>query len=173
VKGGRLLADAWGRTSQRAVFAGGDASTGAGTVVDAIGSGTRAAEAMALFFEGRDPVASAAATRLEVDGLNLFYFGRQPRSVSPHQPASGARRSFQEVVGGLTWHAARVEAARCFSCGLCTHCDTCLTFCPDCAIARDPEGGGYAIDTAHCKGCGICAAECPRGALTLVPEELR
>ena len=29
---------------------------------------------------------------------------------------------------------------------------------------------GYAIDLDFCKGCGICAAECPCGAIEMVPE---
>ncbi len=28
----------------------------------------------------------------------------------------------------------------------------------------------YAIDYDYCKGCGICAAECPCGAIEMVPE---
>jgi 2-oxoacid:acceptor oxidoreductase delta subunit (pyruvate/2-ketoisovalerate family) len=168
---GRLAADVWGRTSHRAVFAGGDAATGAGTVVEAIGSGRRAAEAIAGFFEGRDPVAEAQATRVDVSGVNLFYFRPRPRARPTHRSDGGAR-TFDEVVSGLTWTQAAAEAARCASCGACTRCDNCLVFCPDAAIARDPSGG-YTIDFSHCKGCGICAAECPRGALTLVPEDLR
>ena len=27
-----------------------------------------------------------------------------------------------------------------------------------------------AIDYDYCKGCGICAAECPCGAITMEPE---
>ena len=27
------------------------------------------------------------------------------------------------------------------------------------------------IDYDYCKGCGICAAECPCGAIAMVPEE--
>jgi pyruvate ferredoxin oxidoreductase delta subunit len=45
----------------------------------------------------------------------------------------------------------------------------CLVFCPDVAIRRDGEGR-MRIDDAHCKGCGICAAECPRGAITMTRE---
>ena len=33
--------------------------------------------------------------------------------------------------------------------------------------------GGYTVDLAHCKGCGICVEECPRGAMVFVPEEQR
>ena len=31
---------------------------------------------------------------------------------------------------------------------------------------------GYEIDLDYCKGCGICVAECPCGAIDLVPEEI-
>lgn len=42
----------------------------------------------------------------------------------------------------------------------CIHCLTCWILCPDAAIeARDGKILGY--DYAHCKGCGICAWECP------------
>jgi Pyruvate/2-oxoacid:ferredoxin oxidoreductase delta subunit len=29
----------------------------------------------------------------------------------------------------------------------------------------------YEIDYDYCKGCGICVAECPSGAVTMVPEQ--
>ena len=28
----------------------------------------------------------------------------------------------------------------------------------------------YEIDYDYCKGCGICAAECPCGAIDMIPE---
>ncbi|MCL4846008.1 MAG: FAD-dependent oxidoreductase [Acidobacteria bacterium] len=171
--GSYLKADRFGRTSRRAVFAGGDAATGAGTVVEAIGSGRRAADAIVAHFEGRDVVAEHQAARLGVEGLNLYYFPPRPRANPPYQVPPGGVRQFDETIGGLTWAEAAAEAGRCFQCGLCTHCDNCVTFCPDNAVLADPATGGYAIDLAHCKGCGICVAECPRGAVTLVPEELR
>jgi Pyruvate/2-oxoacid:ferredoxin oxidoreductase delta subunit len=36
------------------------------------------------------------------------------------------------------------------------------------AVARDD--GGYRVSTDHCKGCGLCVVECPRGALQMVDE---
>ena len=60
------------------------------------------------------------------------------------------------------------EAARCFSCGSCTQCDTCLLYCPEGIIRRD--GPGYRIDGEQCKGCGICVAECPRRAMEMAAD---
>ena len=49
----------------------------------------------------------------------------------------------------------------------CTECDLCWLFCPDGAIDRE----AYEIDYAYCKGCGICAEECPRKAIVMEREE--
>ena len=77
-------------------------------------------------------------------------------------------RSFIPVVEGLTEVEVQGEASRCFTCGRCVHCDNCLIFCPDMAIRR--ANGGYEVVTEHCKGCGVCVYECPRGAMVLEAE---
>ena len=42
----------------------------------------------------------------------------------------------------------------------CIHCLRCWILCPDSAIyVKDGKMSGF--DYAHCKGCGICARECP------------
>jgi pyruvate ferredoxin oxidoreductase delta subunit len=53
----------------------------------------------------------------------------------------------------------------------CVHCLICWAFCPDSAI-RVEDGKMTGIDYDHCKGCGICARECPRKekALQIVKE---
>ncbi len=51
----------------------------------------------------------------------------------------------------------------------CTHCMFCWLFCPDGSI-RVENGKVMGIDLAHCKGCGICAAECPRKAISMMEE---
>ena len=62
------------------------------------------------------------------------------------------------------------DVSACFSCGTCTHCDNCVTYCPDLAV--QPFGGGYRVLTDYCKGCGLCVKECPSGSMKMV-EELR
>ena len=54
----------------------------------------------------------------------------------------------------------------------CTRCLTCVMFCPDNAIKWLPEKGDIAFDFSFCKGCGICANECPTKAITMkMPDE--
>jgi 2-oxoacid:acceptor oxidoreductase delta subunit (pyruvate/2-ketoisovalerate family) len=170
---GRLQADRWGRTPSAPLFAGGDAATAAGTVVEAIGSGRRAAEAIHASLSGGIVAADGAgADRVEVPDLNLFYFFRARRVDERMLHRVEATSGFGEVVKPLRWDEARAEAGRCLGCGACTECGNCVVFCPDAAVQR-ADGGGYAIDYEHCKGCGICVTECPRGAMALVPEESR
>ena len=62
-----------------------------------------------------------------------------------------------------------VGAEICFNCGTCVDCDTCLVFCPDLAIyCRE---GDYLVRTEYCKGCGICAEECPRGVIEMEKKQ--
>lgn len=49
----------------------------------------------------------------------------------------------------------------------CVHCQRCWIFCPDACVDRDTAE----IDMQYCKGCGICAKECPTKAIAMVPEE--
>lgn len=170
----RLEADTWGRTSAAPLFAGGDAATGAGTVVEAIGSGSRAARAMSAWLAGTDlPLDPAPGDRVLARDVNVRYFHSSPRDAGAPAPRRGsAFSSFDEVMEGLRWTDAVAEAGRCLTCGSCTECGNCLVFCPDAAVGRIGTGG-FDIDYAHCKGCGICVAECPRGAMALVPEEAR
>ncbi len=53
----------------------------------------------------------------------------------------------------------------------CTSCLICWIFCPDSSIiVKDGKMIGFDLD--HCKGCGICARECPPkfSAIRMVSE---
>ena len=52
---------------------------------------------------------------------------------------------------------------------VCTQCLLCWIFCPDTAVVLEGEKVA-AFDYDHCKGCGVCANECPFDAITMVPE---
>ncbi len=53
----------------------------------------------------------------------------------------------------------------------CIHCLRCWIFCPDSSILVE-DGKVVGFDYDHCKGCGICAYECPKKctAITMVLE---
>uniref|UniRef100_A0A7J3X7V8 4Fe-4S dicluster domain-containing protein n=1 Tax=Thermofilum pendens TaxID=2269 RepID=A0A7J3X7V8_THEPE len=42
----------------------------------------------------------------------------------------------------------------------CVQCMECATWCPQQAIARDPEGGVRILED-RCSGCGLCSKKCP------------
>ena len=180
---GRIVIDRAGRTAAGVVFAGGDVATGTGTVAAAVGSGKRAAVAIDLYLQGKSleglPPLSETVHALQRDrdctvvsfsDLNLDYFEAEERSKEQHLAPEERVASFRETNLGYAEETALREAERCFSCGTCNRCDTCLIFCPDVAIRRSGDGTYYEVDYDYCKGCGICAEECPRHAIRVEEE---
>ena len=53
----------------------------------------------------------------------------------------------------------------------CSNCLMCWIYCPDSAI-QVQDGKVVGINLEHCKGCGICARECPLKdkAITMTAE---
>jgi 2-oxoacid:acceptor oxidoreductase delta subunit (pyruvate/2-ketoisovalerate family) len=156
------------------VFGAGDACGGAGTVAAAIGGGRRAAQAVASFLRAPN-AADEPRPAAPLASLNLAYY----EPGAPQRAASlpvGRRDDHTEIEGALSPAQVRAEAARCFSCGNCLACDNCWTLCPDSAVLKLAEsasdGSHYAFDYDYCKGCGLCARECPTGYIRMVPEPL-
>ena len=92
-----------------------------------------------------------------------------PATVRPRLETARRIGTFDEVTGGLDESTALYEARRCMSCGNCFGCDNCYGVCPDNAIVKLGDGQ-YEIDYDYCKGCGLCVAECPCGAIEMEPE---
>ncbi len=187
--------DDTGATRLPGFYAGGDVVDQPRTVVNAVASGKRAAIAIDCYLKGED--ARPVLQRLKVGGrdglsmrryveedgepavdltevvkfenLNTDYFEHERRHPMPERDVGQRIRGFDEVNLGYSAQAALAEAARCFNCGVCNQCDNCLVFCPDLAVLRNGDGA-YRIDYDYCKGCGICAYECPRNAISMVRE---
>jgi 2-oxoacid:acceptor oxidoreductase delta subunit (pyruvate/2-ketoisovalerate family) len=120
------------------------------------------------------PAATATPTPRLADfsRLNTWYYSDAPATVRPQLDAARRISTFGEVTGGLDESTAVFEARRCMSCGNCFECDNCYGVCPDNAVINLGPGRRYEIDLDYCKGCGICAAECPCGAIDMVPEQI-
>ena len=160
-------------TGHRGIFAGGDMVPAERTVAVAVGHGKKAARHIDAWMRGAEyrPPPKPAIAAFET--LNTWYYSDAPKTLQPRLESLRRQSTFEEVVGGLDPATALFEARRCLSCGNCFSCDNCYGVCPDNAVIKiGAPGERYAIDYDYCKGCGICAAECPCGAIEMVPEAI-
>jgi NADPH-dependent glutamate synthase beta subunit-like oxidoreductase len=152
------------------VFAGGDMVPAERTVTTAVGHGRKAARHIDAWLRGATAPPEPERSPAGFDRLNTWYYSDAPATVRPRLDAARRITTFDEVEGGLDEETALFEARRCLSCGNCFECDNCYGVCPDNAVIKLGPGLRYEIDLDFCKGCGLCAAECPAGAIEMVPE---
>lgn len=155
---------AWSADEPLNIWFAGDCSTAEGTVTHAIGNGRLTALSALANLNGAEPatVPLRPGTLVAPAQVRFSHFPILAPHQDRHKALESYRGSFEEVNLGLS---GQDEAERCFSCGRCTQCDTCLVYCPDGVISRSDSG--YRVNEAYCKGCGICVAECPRRAMDL------
>jgi 2-oxoacid:acceptor oxidoreductase delta subunit (pyruvate/2-ketoisovalerate family) len=160
-------------TGHPGIFAGGDMVPAERTVTVGVGHGKAAARHIDAWLRGTI-LAETARELADFDLLNTWYYADAPKSVRQQLDIVRRRSTFDEVVIGLDESNALFEARRCLSCGSCFACDNCYGVCPDNAVIKLEPGGSYRyeIDYDFCKGCGICAEECPCGAITMEPEPI-
>jgi NADPH-dependent glutamate synthase beta subunit-like oxidoreductase len=171
-------------TSIPGVFAGGDAVTGPATVIEAIGAGKRAAEAIDRYLMGIPqpkmppvPVRRSRVEWLEVPASTKMTLRR------PEMPLLNLERrrtTFQQVELGYTENVVREEARRCLRCDICLRCGTCVEICRD-KMGIDalkfgflnfdhPEPTDFRSTAERCILCGACAANCPNGAIRIIDQ---
>jgi 2-oxoacid:acceptor oxidoreductase delta subunit (pyruvate/2-ketoisovalerate family) len=159
-------------TGHAGIFAGGDMVPSERTVTVAVGHGKKAARHIDAWLHS---AAYAPAERHElagIDKLNTWYYADAPKTVRPMLEIARRQSTFEEVQGGLDETNALYEARRCLSCGNCFECDNCYGVCPDNAVIKLGPGKRFQFNYDYCKGCGMCAQECPCGAIAMVPEEI-
>ncbi len=136
------------RTPVPNVFAGGDVVLGPATVVEAMGQGRRAAEAIDKYLRGRpldeftshtpppDPTLGFEDRPFE-QSPSYDAIAKAPRVAMPKRPVAARLADYEEVDLGLSEEDARREAQRCLHCGACVECHSCEDICPPKAVQLD------------------------------------
>jgi len=150
----------------------GDMVPSARTVTISIGQGKKTARNVDAWLRGEAYMAPPKHELADFDKLNTWYYSDAPRTVRPMLDLMRRQSGFAEVVGNLNEQNAKFEARRCLSCGNCFECDNCYGICPDNSITKLGRGKRFEFKYDYCKGCGMCAAECPCGAIKMVAEEI-
>jgi formate hydrogenlyase subunit 6/NADH:ubiquinone oxidoreductase subunit I len=161
------------------VFACGEVVTGPGSAIASIASGHEAAVSIQRFLDG-EPLSAGRVYRpvpvypryqpATLEGVERI----RRRAVMPLAKGSERARDFRQVEIGFTHLEGLAEADRCLRCGsgICVGCTFCARTCPDYAIRveRVDDPGArcvtrYDLDLSKCCFCGLCAEQCPTGAL--------
>ncbi len=158
-------------TGHPGIFAGGDMVPSERTVTVAVGHGKKAARHIDAWLQGSSYIPAEKHELAEYGKLNTWYYSDADKTVRPMLDVIRRQTSFDEVQGGLDETTALFEARRCLSCGNCFECDNCYGVCPDNAVIKLGAGKGFQFNYDYCKGCGLCVAECPCGAIKMEPEE--
>jgi 2-oxoacid:acceptor oxidoreductase delta subunit (pyruvate/2-ketoisovalerate family) len=157
-------------TGYAGIFAGGDMVPAERTVTVAIGHGKKAARHIDTWLKGALYTPPQKHELAGFDKLNSWYYADAPKTVRPLLEIARRRATFEEVTQGLDETNALYEARRCLSCGNCFECDNCYGVCPDNAVIKLGSGNRFKFNYDFCKGCGLCAQECPCGAIVMEPE---
>ena len=170
IENGSIQINSVMQTGVEGVFAAGDATPSQRSVTTALGHGKKSARAINAWLDGEVYQEGPQNEVASFDKMEPWYFSDAPRTVQSHLEIVRRKSGFAEVVGDLDIDNAKYEARRCMSCGNCFECDNCYGICPDNAITKLGPGKGFEFKYDYCKGCGMCEAECPCGAISMVIE---
>lgn len=81
----------------------------------------------------------------------------------PHTPLSKPKIGSIGITGRWRYLKPVIDQ------GKCNNCMLCWLYCPEGTIGLGDDGH-VEVDYTYCKGCGICALECARKAITMNKE---
>lgn len=157
-------------TGHAGLFAGGDMVPAERTVTVAVGHGKKAARNIDAWLRGETFDHPPTPRLAGYERLNTWYYTDADKTVQPALDLIRRQTTFEEIHSGLDESNALFEARRCLSCGNCFECDNCYGVCPDNAVIKLGPGKRFEFNYDFCKGCALCAAECPCGAIEMAPE---
>jgi 2-oxoacid:acceptor oxidoreductase delta subunit (pyruvate/2-ketoisovalerate family) len=159
-------------TGHPGIFAGGEMVPAERNVTVAIGHGKKAARYIDAWLQGATYLPPPKHEIASFERLNTWYYADAPKTMRPMLDIIRRQSTFEEVQGGLDEKTALFEARRCLSCGNCFECDNCYGVCPDNAVIKFGPGKRFEFNYDYCKGCGVCVAECPCGAIKMEAEQI-
>lgn len=163
-------------TTKPGIFAGGDAVTGIGFIIDAIAAGQRAARSIDAYLQGIDPASVQPPEPGKLGDLQkktISHIRPLKRKEMPKLAVDLRQTSFEEVDLGYSETQAIRAAHRCLTCGAgaqvdidkCIACLTCVRVCPYEVplLVR----GTAEVPVDQCQACGLCVSECPAKAISM------
>ena len=174
-------------TSAPEVFAAGDAVSGPASVVQAIGGGRRAADAIDRFLSGlpQPRFKPVPERRAAVECVSISAAAKQDlqRPRLPHLSPEERCSTFEAVELGFSEDTARSEAARCLRCDICRRCGDCVRICREKMGVEalklgylEDHGGAetdFRVTAERCIGCGACAVNCLNNAMRIEDRDGR
>ncbi len=176
------------QTSEKEVFAGGDAVRGPRTVIQAITGGRKAAKAIHLYLKKKPLYYTKRQLNFtkgkKFEDVDLHNFENVPIRLGEKMPVRAPERrtlDFDEIELGFTEETALRESKRCLQCG-CTALSKCklrelsIEYGVRFRISRMLKRRQYEIDSRHpfiiidpnkCIFCQRCKNSCEYGALEL------
>ncbi len=153
------------------LFICGSVITGPAMVSESFAQGKLAALEIHEFLMGRTRSTRRGSAKTELnivqfEAIRTAYFQHSEPLKQRLRRVSQRIADFKEEYLPVSLEEAVRESKRCFSCGHCNSCGNCWLFCPDVAIEWV---GSPKFNYNACKGCGLCAEECPRGVIDMVP----
>ena len=188
-------------TSAPGLFAAGDFVKGPTTVVEAVGHGRKASQAMDTWLMGRERRKLVVKIEPVEEPIRNRSWDFIPPQEMPTEPVkSRFEHTDREFEHGYDPDAAREEAKRCYLChhkyeidtDNCTYCRACIEVAPrNCiklvdGVAIDPSGaygelheasewdkvGAIWIDNNECIRCGACYLVCPTQCISITKNEI-
>ncbi|MCL2820366.1 MAG: FAD-dependent oxidoreductase [Oscillospiraceae bacterium] len=117
------------------VFAGGDATRGPATMIEAVADGNKSAVAIRNYLEGTNlPIEPPVLPQTPIEEIETDSLKKQARAKMPLISLEERLSTFKEVETGYSEETAKAEALRCAGCSVCCECKLCEEACASGAL---------------------------------------